>query len=58
MVDDRTNRTNSPGEQAIQSLRQVLHLAWPVDRKPIFSRLVRAIDEVDKEQSRRRKRQG
>jgi hypothetical protein len=42
-------------EGAVQSLRQVFERIWPVDRKPVFNGLVRAIDEFDREQKRRRR---
>jgi hypothetical protein len=42
-------------EDAVKSLRQVFERLWPVDRKPVFNGLVRAIDEFDREQKRRRK---
>lgn len=38
------------------TLRPIFERVWPVDRKPVFSALVRAIDELDREQRRRRKR--
>jgi hypothetical protein len=37
--------------------RSVLDRAWPVDGAPSFSGLLDAIDEADRELSRRRKRQ-
>ena len=44
-------------QSKVQSLRHVFHGVWPVDGTPLFGGLVRAIDEVDREQRRRRKRE-
>lgn len=40
------------------SFRGVLDRVWPLDGAPSFSGLLDAIDEADRELSRRRKRQG
>jgi hypothetical protein len=42
-------------KDAVHSLRHVFERVWPVDRKPVFGGLVRALDDFDREQSRRRK---
>jgi hypothetical protein len=46
---------DSREDETAQALRSVFQRAWPVDRTPIFSGLVRAIDDFDREQRRRRK---
>lgn len=38
--------------------RQLFERLWPVDRTPVFGGLVRAIDQFDRDQSRRRKHGG
>lgn len=55
MTEERINASKLRSKYAVQSLRHVFERVWPVDRKPIFSGLVRAIDELDREQKRRRK---
>ena len=50
------NDGRKPGsEDAAGSLRLIFERAWPLDRKPVFGGLVRAIDKFDRRQSRRRK---
>ena len=44
-------------QSKVQSLRHVFDGVWPVDGTPQFGGLVRAIDDVDREQRRRRKRE-
>jgi hypothetical protein len=56
VTEERTGASKLRRKDAVQSLRHVFERAWPVDRKPVFSSLVRAIDELDREQRRRRKR--
>jgi hypothetical protein len=53
--EGRTGGPKLRSEDAVKSLRQVFERIWPVDRKPVFNGLVRAIDEFDREQKRRRK---
>ena len=55
MSEERIDGSRPRSEGALQSLRQVFERAWPVDRKPVFGGLVRAIDKFDREQRRRRK---
>ena len=55
MTEERSEASKPRNKSAVQSLRQVLERAWPLDRKPVFSGLLRAIDELDREQRRRRK---
>ena len=55
MTEERIEASKPRNRSAVQSLRDVLERAWPLDRKPVFSSLVRAIDEIDREQRRRRK---
>jgi len=52
---ERIGASKLRSEVAFQSLRHIFERVWPVDRKPVFSGLVRAIDEFDPEQRRRRK---
>jgi hypothetical protein len=54
--EERVGPSKPRREDAIKSLRHVFERVWPVDRKPVFKGLVRAIDEFDREQRRRRKR--
>lgn len=56
MTEERTGAPNLRSKAAFQSLRHIFERAWPLDRKPVFGGLVRAIDELDREQRRRRKR--
>ena len=55
MSKERIGAPKLRSKDAVQSLRHVFERVWPVDRKPVFSSLVRVIDEFDREQSRRRK---
>ena len=55
MSKERIDAPKLRREGAVQSLRHIFERVWPVDRKPVFSGLVRAIDEFDREQRRRRK---
>ena len=55
MGEERVGGPKPRREDAVKSLRQVFERLWPVDRKPVFNGLVRAIDEFDREQKRRRK---
>jgi hypothetical protein len=57
VTEDRISASKLRSKYAVQSLRHIFERVWPVDRKPVFSSLVRAIDELDREQRRRRKRQ-
>ena len=56
MAEEREGARNPRSEAAVESLRHVFERIWPVDRKPVFGGLVRAIDEFDRRQRRRRKR--
>jgi hypothetical protein len=56
VTEERVGASKPRREDAIKSLRNVFERVWPVDRKPVFKGLVRAIDEFDREQKRRRKR--
>lgn len=55
VTEERISASKLRSKHAIQSLRHVFERVWPVDRKPVFSGLIRAIDELDREQKRRRK---
>jgi hypothetical protein len=55
VTEERISASKLRSKFTVQSLRFVFERAWPVDRKPVFSSLVRAIDELDREQWRRRK---
>ena len=55
MSEERIGGSKLRSEDAVKTLRHVFERVWPVDRKPVFSGLVRAIDEFDREQRRRRK---
>ena len=55
MTEERGGASNQRSKDSGHSLRQVFERLWPVDRKPVFRSLVKAIDELDREQSRRRK---
>ena len=55
MTEERIGASKGRSKEAAQSLRYVFERVWPVDRKPVFSGLVRAIDKLDREQRRRRK---
>lgn len=55
MSEERIGSSKLRSDDALKSLRYVFERVWPVDRKPIFSGLVRAIDDFDREQRRRRK---
>ncbi len=55
MSEERIGAPKLRTEDAAKSLRHVFERIWPVDRKPVFRGLVRAIDEFDREQRRRRK---
>jgi len=54
--EERIGASKLRREDAVKSLRHVFERVWPVDRKPVFKGLVRAIDDFDREQKRRRKR--
>ena len=56
MTEELIGASKLRRKDAVQSLRHVFERVWPVDRKPVFSGLVRAIDELDRAQRRRRKR--
>lgn len=56
MAEEQSGVPKRRSDDAVRSMRQVFERVWSVDRKPVFSGLVRAIDEFDREQSRRRKR--
>ncbi len=55
MTKERGGASKQRSKDVGQSWRHVFDRIWPVDRKPVFGSLVRAIDELDREQSRRRK---
>ena len=55
MTEERIGTPKLLSRDAVQSLRHVFERVWPVDRKPVFRGLVRAIDNLDREQRRRRK---
>ena len=55
MTEERIGASKLRSKDAVQSLRHIFERVWPVDRKPIFRGLVRAIDNIDREQRRRRK---
>lgn len=55
MTEERIGGSKPRSKNAVQSLRQVFERAWPLDLNPVFSGLVRAIDDFDREQKRRRK---
>lgn len=55
MTEERIDASKARRDDAVQSLRHVFERVWPVDRKPVFGGLVRAIDKFDREQRRRRK---
>ena len=55
MAEERIGAPKRRSEDAVRSLRHVFERVWPVDRKPVFGGLVRAIDDFDREQRRRRK---
>lgn len=54
MAEERIGASKLRREHAVQSLRHIFERVWPVDRKPVFSGLIRALDEFDREQRRRR----
>ena len=56
MTEKQIGASKLRRKDAVQSLRHVFERVWPVDRKPVFSGLVRAIDQIDRKQMRRRKR--
>jgi hypothetical protein len=56
VTEERIGASKLRSKDAVQSLRHVFERVWPVDRKPVFRGLVRAIDKLDLEQRRRRKR--
>jgi hypothetical protein len=56
VTEKRIGASKLRRKDAVQSLRHVFERVWPVDRKPVFNGLVRAIDELDRKQMRRRKR--
>ncbi len=55
MSEKRTGASKQRSKDAVKSLRHVFERIWPVDRKPVFRGLVRALDEFDRDQMRRRK---
>lgn len=55
MAEERTGSARLRNKAAVEFLRHVFDRAWPVDRKPLFRRLVRAIDDLDRRQRQRRK---
>lgn len=55
MTEERIGASKLRSKDAVKSLRHVFEWVWPVDRKPVFRGLVRAIDKLDLEQRRRRK---
>jgi len=56
VTEERIGAPKRRRKDAVLSLRHIFERVWPVDRKPVFGGLVRAIDELDREQRRRRKR--
>ena len=54
MADEGKPPRKQPSDDAVKTLRHVFERVWPLDRKPIFGGLVRAIDDFDREQRRRR----
>jgi hypothetical protein len=55
VTEEQVGASKLRKDDAIKSLRHLFERVWPVDRKPVFRGLVRAIDEFDREQRRRRK---
>jgi len=55
VTEERISASKLRKKHAVQSMRHIFERVWRLDRKPVFRGLVRAIDELDREQRRRRK---